>query len=394
METINVARFKPYRHMRWYRSNYLWNPDNNKCLSDYKINVFEEGEGAADVLAIPCPHIPGREGLSHRDDQLWITQGHRGLFDYRDTPMLCDSSIDYAYLDPPVRNLISHPQVRAYMSGVAFREPALQRRRSWGGEYYGMVYKERELHNRGPDLREERGPLPKEVQDKIQPITRPPTPPFSNNVFEHIEARVQPLHKRNIDVFFSGRTTYWPRSLRSHPTAARHHLRDIWDTLPGKVKVFREYHDFKGTKKDGKPVKVFQYPYEYVDALLDTKIVISPWGWSPWCVRDLEALACGCIVIKPECSNMVIYPDIYDPKKQLMVWCDLMYEGLAGQVDYCLTNLSEMQDRANRGRQTVIDALWPNEKIYLMWTKSLRKVLEAVTSTNSYSTANLIPGAP
>ena len=394
METINVARFKPYRHMRWYRSNYLWQPENNKCLSDYKINVFEEGEDAADVLAIPCPHIPGREGLSHRDDQLWIQKGHRGLFDYHSMPMICDSSIDYAYLDPPMRELISHPQVRAYLSGVTFRDSTLQQRRIHGGEYYGMVYKERELYNRGPDTRQEREPLPREIQAKIQPIVRPPTPPFSNNVFEHIEARIQPLRKRNIDVFFSGRTTYAPKAFRSHPTAARHHLRDIWSTLPGKVKVFKEYHDFHGTKKDGKSVKVFQYPYEYVDALLDTKIVISPWGWSPWCVRDLEALACGCIVIKPECSNMVIYPDIYDPKKQLMVWCDLMYEGLAGQVDYCLTNLSEMQDRANRGRQTVIDALWPNEKIYLMWTKSLRKVLEAVTSTNSYSTANLIPGAP
>lgn len=393
METINVARFKPYRHMRWYRSNYLWQPAINKSLLDYKINVFDEGHGAADVLAIPCPHIPGREGLSHRDDLLWIKQGHRGLFDYCDTPMVCDSGIDYAYLDPPMRNLISHPQVRAYLPGVKFRDPSLQQRRSWGGEYYGMVYKERELYNRGPDTRTDREPLPRELTAKMQPITRPPTPPFSNNVFEHIASEFRPLHKRNIDVFFSGRTAYAPASVTTHPTSARQHLRDIWDTLPGKVKVFKEYHDFHGTKKYGKAVKVFQYPYEYVDALLDTKIVISPWGWSPWCVRDLEALACGCIVIKPECSNLVIYPDIYDPKKQLMVWCDLMYEGLAGQVDYCLANLNEMQDRANRGRQLVTEALWPNEKIYSTWTRSLRKVLEEAANTNNYSTSKLIPEA-
>ena len=392
METINVARFKPYRTMRWYRSNYLWSPANNGYLSKYGINVVEEGEQPADVLAIPCPHIPGREGLIHQDNNLWITQGHRGLFDYQDTPLICDSSIDYAYLDPPMRDLISHPQVRAYLTGVALRHPVMQQRRSWGGEYYGMVYKERELYDAGPDVRLERGPLPREVQAKLKPISRPPTPPFSDRVFEHIDARVKPLNKRNIDIFFSGRTTYWPRSLRSHPTAARHHLEAIWPSLPGKVKVFKSYHDFKGTKKNGKAVKVFQYPYEYVDALMDTKIVISPWGWSPWCVRDLEALACGCIVIKPECSNMVIYPDIYDPKKQLMVWADLMYEGLGDQVDYCLNHLSGMQERVDRGRKFVLDALWPNAKIHAMWTSQLRDVLENAVNTNSYSPAGLIPG--
>ena len=391
MEQINVSRFKPYRHMRWYRSNYLWDPQHNKYLDKYRINVTEEGENPADVLAIPCPHIPGKEGMIHRDDSLWITEGHRGLFDYQDTPMICDSSIDYAYLDPPMRDLISYPQVRAYLTGVALRHPVMQQRRSWGGEYYGMVYKERELHDRGPDVRLERNPLPAAVLEKIQPISRPPTPPFSDNVFEHIDSQIKPLHKRNIDIFFSGRTTYFPKSIRSHPTAARHHLEAIWPTLPGKVKVFKSYHDFGGTKKNGKPVKVFQYPYEYVDALLDTKIVISPWGWSPWCVRDLEALACGCIVIKPECSNMVIYPDIYDPKKQLMVWADIMYEGLADQVDYCLTHLNQLQGRVNRGRKTVLDALYPNEKIHARWTRQLRGILENAVSTQSYSPSKLIP---
>jgi len=391
MEQINVSRFKPYRQMRWYRSNYLWDPGHNHYLEKYGINVSEEGEVPADVLAIPCPHIPGREGLIHRDDSLWIQEGHRGLFDYQDTPMICDSSIDYAYLDPPMRHLISYPQVRAYMTGVGLRHSVMQQRRSWGGEYYGMVYKEREVHGRGPDVRLERDPLPVEVQSKIKPITRPPTPPFSNNVFEHIDARIRPLHTRNIDIFFSGRITYFPRAIRSHPTAARHHLRDTWDTLPGKVKVFRGYHDFKGTKKNGKSVKVFRYPYEYVDALLDTKIVISPWGWSPWCVRDLEALACGCIVIKPECSNMVIYPDIYDPKKQLMVWADIMYRGLGDQVDYCLNHLNEMQERVNRGRKEVLDALWPNEKIHACWTQQLRTILEDAANTQNYSSAKLIP---
>jgi hypothetical protein len=377
--------------MRWYRSNYLWNENNNVYLNKYRIKVHHGNEQPGDVLAIPCPHIPGHEAMIHQDTMLWITHGHRGLLDFNDTPMICDSSLDYAYLDPPMRDLISHPQVRSYMTGVSFRDPAVQQRRCWGGEYYGMVYKERELHNRGPDIRDERDPMPLHIQQKIHAVNRPPTPPFSDNVFKHIQQNIRPLKDRQIDVLFSGRTTYWPRRLRSHPTAHRKHLEDIWEGLPGQTKVLKVYDNFGGTRCGGRPVKVFQYPYEYVDALLQTKVVISPWGWSPWCVRDLEALACGCIVIKPECSNMLIYPDIYDAKKQLMVWGDIMYEGLPDQLNYCYTHLDEMQDRVDRGRKFVTDALYPNDKLYARWTQDLRQVLEHSLERPSYSMSNLIP---
>jgi len=390
MDAIRVNRFKPYRTMRWYRSNYLWSTEN-PYLKKYRIDVHDGVQGHQDVLAIPCPHIPGHEAMVHRDTALWITKGHRGELDYMDTPMICDSSIDYAYLDPPMRDLISHPQMRAYMTGVGFRDNTVQQRRFWGGEYYGAVYKDRELHNRGPDIREERDSLPPAIQAKIQRINRPPTPPFSDNVFKHIQQNITPLKGRKIDLFFSGRTTYWPRRLRSHPTAHRKHLEDIWDGLPGETKVLKVYDDFAGTKKSGDPIKVFQYPYEYVDVLLQTKVVISPWGWSPWCVRDLEALACGCIVIKPECGNMLIYPDIYDPAKQFLVWTDIMYENLADQLNYCYTHLGELQDRVDRGRKFVTDALYPNDKIYAAWTHDLRQILEQAMEKPSYMQSVNIP---
>lgn len=391
METISVNRFKPYRKMRWYRSNYLWQHSSNPYLKKYRIDLTHGVNRPIDVLAIPCPHIPGHESMVHRDTSLWIQQGHCGEFDYQDTPMICDSSLDYAYLDPPMRNLISHPQLRAYMTGIGFRDPTVQQRRCWGGEYYGMVYKQRELYNMGPDVREDRDPPLADVLSKIGPINRPPTPPFSDRVFEHIAQQVKPLKDRKIDLLFSGRTTYWPRRQRSHPTAHRKRLEDIWDSLPGKTKVLKVYDNFEGTKKNMKPVKVFQYPYEYVDALMETKVVISPWGWSTWCVRDIEALACGCIVIKPECGNTLIYPDIYDPKKQFMVWGDIMYEHLPDQLNYCYTHLDELQERVDRGRKFVTDALYPNIKIAARWTRDLRKILENALERPSYARDSLIP---
>ena len=390
MEPIVVNRFKPYRKMRWYRSNYLWQ-ETNPYLEQYGITVNHGSSAPCDVLAIPCPHIPGQEAFVHKDNGLWIEQGHRGEFDYADTPMVCDSSMDYAYMDPPMRDLLNHPQVRAYLPGATFRDTTVQQRRCWGGEYYGSVYQQRRLYDTGPDVREERDPLTPEASAKIQNLNRPPTPPFTDSVFEYIASRVKPLKDRPIDLFFSGRTLYHPDRDRSHVTDHRKRLEELWPRLPGKNKVFKSYDDFAGTRKAGRTIQVYQYPYDYVDALLQSKVVVSPWGWSPWCVRDLEALACGCIVVKPECGNLMIYPDIYDPRRQLMVWCDIMYVHLRLQLDYIYSELDEMQERADRGRQFVTDALYPNAKLYAQWTRDLRRVLESALERPAYSQASQIP---
>ncbi len=396
MEKIRVSRFKTYRTHRWFRSDYLWQHQINSYLSKYNIEVFDGESPAeqADVVAIPAVHPPGEESFAHLDASLWISRGHQGLFDYYERPMICDSSMDYAFMDPPLRHLLSYPNIRAIMPNVTFRDPLPQCREEWGGEYYGKVYKIRETYNRGPEVRQDREPMSPEIYNKIvQPLCRPPTPPFSNEVFEHIERRIKPLKDRSIDAFFSGRTRYYPVSTETHPTSHRTRLEELWPKLPGN-NVWMSYTNGEGTRNYGKPCKVFNYPYEYVDALLDTKVVISPWGWSPWCVRDIEALACGCIVVKPECSNLVIYPDIYDASAQLMVWCDLMFDHLSDQLNYIYTHLDEMQDRADRGRQTVLDTQYPNEKIHSGWTKVLRRVLENAMDGVACTTARNIVDFP
>ena len=380
MDWLTVNRFKTYRVMRWHRSNYLWT--TNPYLDKYRIKVTDDGPGPQDILAIPCPHVPGKEEYAHRDDRLRINDGHRGDVEYADTPMICDSSLDYAYLDPPMRRTVEMPQVRAYLTGVTFRDQLPQRRQCWGGEYYGAVYKHREIYNAGPEPRNER-PALSDVYEKLK-LFRPPTPPFDDDVFAHIASKILPLKDRPIDTFFSGRTTYFPRGERSHPTAIRQLLERIWPTLPGN-NVFRCYDNFAGTRKAGKKIKTFKYPYEYVDTLLQTKVVISPWGWSPWCVRDLEALICGCIVIKPECSNMLVYPDIYNPVNQCMIWGDLLYVGLVEQLNYIRSNLDEMQQRADKSRKFVTASLYPNDVLYQYWTSRLRPLLDSIMNSKSYA---------
>ena len=389
METITVNRFKSYRKMRWYRSDYLW---GNPYLSKFGIDVQDDTNRTCDVLAIPCPHVPGKEPFTHRDDGLFITRGHKGILEFQDTPIICDSSLDYAYLDHHMLGVIAHPQVRKYMPNVGFRNAETHLRRSWGGEYYGMVLLENEVHGRGTDPRQDREEFTSNIREKICKVNRPPTPPFSNRVMEYIQQNMKPLKDRPIDCFFSGRVLYAPLSTKNlnHPTRNRKYLYDKWHSFPGN-NIFRPYGDFGGTRWRSKPIKTFNYPYEYVDALLNSKVVISPWGWSPWCVRDFEALMCGCTVIKQECSNLLTWPDIYNPKNQLLVWTDIFFNNTANQIDYCLNHLPEMQQRADNGVKFMLDAMYPLDKLYESWTSDLREFLEDALSTNNFTTASNIP---
>lgn len=380
MDWIEVNRFKTYRKLRWGRSDYLWRPEN-PYLDQYRIRVRDESPLPADILAIPCPHLPGKEHTEYRDDQARIHMGHRGDFDYRDMPVVCDSSMDYAFLDPVLRELLAYPQVRAFMTGVTFRDMEAQRRRSWGGEYHGEIYRRRDLYDTGPDPRADRSPLSPEIQAKLQPLNRPTTRPFSDDVFEYIQQRIKPLKERPIDLFFSGRTRYPGR--HNFPTMQRTRLEELWPRLPGD-NVWHSYHNYEGTRKHGKPIKSYSYPWEYVDMLLQAKVVVSPWGWSAWCIRDFEALACGCVVIKPECSNIKVYPDIYDPSQNFMVWCDILFEHLDGQLAYIYGHLDELQDRVDRGRKFVTDICYPNDKVYAHWTADVRRILEQSLNMPSY----------
>ena len=382
MESICVNRFKAYRPFRWLRSSYLWSHEN-PYLDKYNIKVYPDSSKPCDVMVIPCPHLPGLESPVSRDDWLPIDKTIRGSFDYTDIPIICDSSLDPAYIDPTVYKLLSYPQVRFYLTSVMYREQRLYQRRSWGGDYYGSVYARRYKYEAGPDVRPDRDPFTPEMQAKFRNINRPVSGLFSDSVYEYISQKIKPLKNRSIDLFWGGRTLY-DRSNQNFPNLARQDFVKKWPTLPGN-KVFLDYSNHEGNLKMGKPVTNFKYPFDYVDKLLDSKVVVSPWGWSPWCLRDIEALACGCIVVKPECSNMLIYPDIYNPANQLMIWCDLFYNHLPNQLHYIYENLDEMQERADRGRKFVVDALYPKDKVYEYWTRDIREMLETCLEKPAYS---------
>jgi hypothetical protein len=50
---------------------------------------------------------------------------------------------------------------------------------------------------------------------------------------------------------------------------------------------------------------------KYIQSLFSSKIVVSPWGCGEVCFRDYEALAAGCVLVKPDTSFVETWPDIF-----------------------------------------------------------------------------------
>jgi hypothetical protein len=73
----------------------------------------------------------------------------------------------------------------------------------------------------------------------------------------------------------------------------------------------------------------------YIKQLLNSKIVVSPWGYGEMCYRDFEAMFCGCILVKPDTSFVESYPAIYQ-NDFTYVPCKPDFSDLREQIGYIL----------------------------------------------------------
>jgi hypothetical protein len=52
---------------------------------------------------------------------------------------------------------------------------------------------------------------------------------------------------------------------------------------------------------------------EYYDEMLRARFSVSPFGYGELCWRDFEAVLCGSVLVKPDMSHAVTWPDIFVP---------------------------------------------------------------------------------
>jgi len=110
--------------------------------------------------------------------------------------------------------------------------------------------------------------------------------------------------KRPYDISFVGKTNYGTDQLSRH----RRRAVEVLGGLEGSG--FNVHCAVTKTKevKDYSKKRFYQ-------VMLDSKIVLSPWGYGEVCIRDFEAMLTGAVVIKPDMSHLVTNPTVYIPNK-------------------------------------------------------------------------------
>jgi hypothetical protein len=83
-------------------------------------------------------------------------------------------------------------------------------------------------------------------------------------------------------------------------------------------------------------------PRKYILEMRRCKMVLSPFGWGELCLRDYEAVACGCLLVKPDMGHMTTTPDLFIPNETyLPIRWD--YKDLGDKCAWALANPHEAQ---------------------------------------------------
>lgn len=94
----------------------------------------------------------------------------------------------------------------------------------------------------------------------------------------------------------------------------------------------------------------------YLVELLRSRVVVSPFGWGEVCFRDYEAVAAGCLLVKPSMAHLETRPDIYvDHETYAPVRWDLA--DLEEVVRRALEEPRRARRLAENGRRRLLDYL-------------------------------------
>jgi len=85
---------------------------------------------------------------------------------------------------------------------------------------------------------------------------------------------------------------------------------------------------------------------QYYKELNLSKMVLSPFGWGEVCFRDFEAIIFGALVIKPDMSHLITWPNVYVPNE---TYIPIKWDGsdLLEKCEFYLDNENERQKIAS-----------------------------------------------
>lgn len=113
----------------------------------------------------------------------------------------------------------------------------------------------------------------------------------------------------------------------------------------------------------------------YLQRMVESKIVISPWGFGELCYRDFEAFLTGAILVKPDTGFVRSWPDMF-LDQTFYVPCRPDFSDLSDVISNILENYSKWDWIRYRAREVTLDHRNPG-RIARYYAGLFRKVLDS-----------------
>lgn len=115
-----------------------------------------------------------------------------------------------------------------------------------------------------------------------------------------------------------------------------------------------------------------QRPDVYRQSLIESRAVLSPFGWGEACYRDYEAWILGCVLIKPECDYVLGWPDMYRANETYLP-CRFDLANVPELVERVRVDWKLLRPMRERCRKMAEDAAEPRRI-----AARLKEIMEAV----------------
>lgn len=102
---------------------------------------------------------------------------------------------------------------------------------------------------------------------------------------------------------------------------------------------------------------------DYLKTLRNSKSCLSPWGYGECCHRDYEAILSGCVLIKPDTTHVVMYPDLFAQHADTYVPCRIDFADLPEIVEDISSNWDKYQSIRENAYNLLMDAIKPEVAI-------------------------------
>ena len=301
-----------------------------------------------------------------------VIQPRKACPQHFDTPVILFDSYDITHLPIPIAKEVAKPEVKAYLRSSTFRDAAVYFRQAQGGSYYNHVLSSN-MNGLSPDVSHRSSDeYLDEVIKKIV-VCNPVLPAMTSKHLEFIDGQ-PPVLDRPLDVLFND-----------------------WEGVDTQIKLLkRQAYGLNSTMmRELFPEEIPSTPdygihyILYLASLSNTKILVSPWGPGGFSKIDFEALLCGVIVVKPECSNIRTLVDIYDPLHGYVQYCAPCCSDLRDVLIYILNNLDEYVGLAYDAQKVLRQYYVPSDKTVVSWLSNFRLICEKILLGNTNNLGDL-----